>query len=151
MEAIFKCKIVDGKIIPENIHDFKGYLSQLNKKEVIIHLKDYASYEKKERMYAFFHGPLLKCAINAYTEAGYSGIDKEKAKMQLKTMFAKDSFKSEHATPTSLTEFSEERFLKFIYDCIIHLEQDLNTTIPDAITYKKMYVEVVNKKQSTTQ
>lgn len=107
---------------------------------VVITIKTEESYPEKERLYAYYFGPFLSVATDAFTNAGYEGMDKVSTDYKLSAMFLKGFIKlpdgEREATILSKRKITKERLLKYVQDCIFFLESELNTQAPDSMEYK---------------
>lgn len=133
----------DGKLIPDNKDLFRRYLIENTGHKLLGQFNHEANTSEKERMYNYFHGPFLSAYISAMEHAGYQGITKPVAEDILKKLYA---FEYYHNPLTlqrekrllSKRDFSKKRMLKFLKDCITHLEMDLEWEAPDSEHYLKM-------------
>ncbi len=139
MEAIFKGTTKDGKIIWSS-EDVEKYFLENDGLELIAEFKLAARVGPKMKLYAFYHGPLLSCAMIGYTFAGWEGIDKVKADYLLRAEMCKDFIKKPDGTYEVIMldkrGMSAPRLLKFVQDCLFYIEQELKQTVPDAEEYK---------------
>lgn len=139
-EAIFPALCKDGKIISLNPEDERKFAIENEGQEIIKTYKLKAKLSELMRMFAFYHGPLLECAVIGFTYRGYEGIDKVKADYLLLAEFAKDFVKKPDGTYqviiTSKARMNKARFLKYLQDCIFYIENELQQTIPDSETYR---------------
>lgn len=139
-EAIFKANARNGKFLWHNIYDLERFLLENEGVELWCVFKQANKLSEKYKMYAYWHGPLLECAVNAYTRAGYSGIDKVKADYLLRAEFAKDFIlKPDGSTQVIMLDKSgmtKARLLKLLQDSIQFLEQEMETECPDSEEWK---------------
>lgn len=139
MEGIFRALAQNGGLTYFNRFDLDRYSKEKDGKELIVHVKEKAKTGEKMRMYAFYHGPLLDCAIIGYANAGYSGIDKVKADYLLRANFAKDFIQKPDGEyePIMLDkkDMSKDRLRKFIEDCILFIEEEFKQQVPDSSEY----------------
>lgn len=139
MEAIFNLVPKDGKIpIPEDL--FK-YLKEKDGVAQTITLKDTVKLSEKMQMYAYLFGPVMTCAVNAFTAAGYNGVDKVKARYMLEAELCKEEVYSEKKGKVivyteSVGSMSKKRLHKFINDCLFFLELEFRQKVPDAEEWK---------------
>ena len=126
-----------------NNSDFRDYIELMAKNSSRLHmeLKPAAVMTEKMKLYAFYQGPLLDCAVMAYEEAGWEQMDKVKADYMLKKECAKDiMFNKDGQQEYFLIDKSnmnKERLRKFVSDCLYHLEFDLDfSNVPDSEQYK---------------
>lgn len=141
MEAIFNAKAVNGKLVFDNIEDLYKYCIE---QEGIVHnvsLKPIAELSEKTLMFNFLFGPVITCAVNGFTAAGYEGVDKVKARYMLEAEFCKaEIYNSRTKTVDIYTEsvahMSKKRLHKFITDVLFFLETELGQRVPDAEAFK---------------
>lgn len=123
-----------------NTYDLEKYCSMHEGEDLIISIKPFAKTGAKMRMYAFYHGPLLDCAVIGFSRQGYEGVDKVKADYLLRAEFAKDFLLKPNgeAIPIMLDkrQMTKDRLTKFITDCLFYIETNLEMTVPDAEEYK---------------
>lgn len=139
-EAIFTAHCQGGKIIPLNTEDWHKFAIENDQQDLVITMKQKARTGEKMRMYAYYHGPLLECALIGYTYAGWEGLDKVKVDYLLLAEFAKDFLKrpdgSYQPVIISKASMTKARFLKYLQDCIYFIEQELKQSIPDSDEFK---------------
>ena len=120
--------------------DFYNYLAEMSETEIAMELKPAVKLSEKQQMYAYYYGPLLSVAINAFSDLGWESMDKEKADHLLKEQCATGIMIKNGKESTYLEDKSgmtKKRLHKYITDCILFLEQDLGIqNIPDAETFK---------------
>lgn len=141
MEAIFIITPRKGRIIPDNRVDVESYLLENEEIELVMKLKPLAKTSEKLLMYAYLFGPLMDVAVQAYTHAGYEGMDKVKARYKLQAEFAKEDMMGPNGLETYLIPFEsmdKARLLKFIQDVIFFLESKFGFHAPDSSRYKMM-------------
>lgn len=92
-------------------------------------------YTEKEKLYAFYYGPVLSTAMKAYGHAGYIGVDKVAADHMFGAEFLKDYITGPNGekipTILSKSKISKDRLYQFIQDCINHLEINMGHIVPD--------------------
>lgn len=139
MEAIFRALCKNGKIIYHNTFDVERYAQMNEGEDLIINMKPMAKTGQKVRMYAFYHGPLLDCAMLGYIRQGYEGLDKVKVDYLLRAEFAKDFLVKPNgeAIPIMLDkrQMTKDRLFKFITDCLFFIETELEMEVPDSQEY----------------
>jgi hypothetical protein len=139
MEAVFTGTAKDGKIIWSS-DDVEKYFLEHDGLELIAEFKLAARVGPKMKLYSYYHGPLLACAVIGYTYRGYEGIDKVKADYLLRAELAKDFIRKPDGTYEVIMldkkAMSAHRLLKFVQDCVYYLELELGQTPPDAEEYK---------------
>ena len=124
--------------------EFFKYLSHMTGREIRMDLKPAVKKNSKQAMYDYYHGPLMDVAVQAYTDAGYEMMDEVKCDYLLKSECAKGTMTTPEGEQFYLLDKSKmdkDRLSKFISDCIIHLEMNLDVPtdrIPDAEAYKNM-------------
>lgn len=140
MDSIFRALATEGDIKFYNHFDVARYCHQYDGIEMIVTIKQAAKVGEKMKLYAYYHGPLLDCAVIGFTNAGYPGVDKVVADYLLRAEFAKDFVlnNKNEAIPIMLdkSKMSKSRLLKFIQDSIFYIETHLQQEIPDAAEYK---------------
>ncbi len=98
----------------------------------------------KQALYDYYHGPLMAVAVQAYTNAGYELMDDVKCDYLLKAECAKGTMTTPEGEEFYLLDKSKmdkARLVKFVNDCIVHLEMNLSVphnNIPDAEMYKNL-------------
>jgi hypothetical protein len=113
-------------------------------KEVRMELRPAVKAGTKQAMYDYYHGPFMAIAIQAYTNAGYEGMDEVKCDYMLKAEVAKGTMTTPEGEEIYLLDKSrmtKERLIKFVNDCIDHLIINLDVpkeNIPDSEMYKNM-------------
>lgn len=139
-EAIFNFTAKNGKPIWHNIYDFERFLMENEGMELYVTFKQANKLSEKWKMYNFYHGVILNCAIVGYTKAGYSGIDKVKADYLLRAEFAKDFIVGPGGKTTVImidkSTMSKSRLLKLLQDSIQFIEEDLQMEVPDSNEWK---------------
>jgi len=127
-----------------NNEDFFKYLSHMVDKEVVMELKPAVKKGTKQALYDYYHGPFMAIAIQAYTQAGYEGMDEVKCDYLLKAEVAKGAMTTPEGEQVYLldkSKMTKERLIKFVNDCIDHLVINLDVpqeNIPDSEMYKNM-------------
>lgn len=140
-EAIFTVLPIDGKLNLSNQDDISKYLLENDGIPQSMYLKPLAKQTEKERMYAFIFGPLMACAVDGLTSAGYHGIDKVKARYILEAELCKAESYSPSTGKTkvfteSISGMNNPRLLKFAVDACLFLEVELKQTVPDSEQWK---------------
>lgn len=139
-EAIFKLTPKNGKPFWHNIYDFERFLLENEGIELYVFFKQANKLSEKWRMYNFYHGPLLACAVIALTRAGYPGMDKVKADYFLRAEFAKDYILGPNGKQTVImldkSGMTKSRLLKLLQDCIYYLESEFGQECPDSNEWK---------------
>ena len=140
MEAIFKGRSQNGRLVFYNSEDVQKVLDENDGEDIIIEMKPESKTSQKMKMYAFYHGPLLHCAMIRYTFAGWDGIDKVKADYLLRAEFAKDFIKRPDGEYVPIMidkrKMTKNRLLKYIQDCLLFIEIELKQSVPDSESYK---------------
>lgn len=118
-----------------NQDDFCSYIYENLGKEMLVEFKEKAAYSEKERMYAYYHGPLLRAAIRGFNRHGYEAIDKYKADYLLKCVCARGTIVKDGVEQIYLEDkagMNKTRLFKYIQDCIHFIEAELEEECPDA-------------------
>ena len=139
-EAIFKATAKNKKLVWHNVYDLERFLIENEDVDLFVTFKQLNKLSEKFKMYAYYHGPLLACAIIGYTNAGYSGIDKVKADYLLRAEFAKDFILKPNGDTQVImldkSSMNKTRLLKLLVDCIQFLEEELDMECPDSEEWK---------------
>ncbi|HHT9135854.1 MAG TPA: hypothetical protein ACFYEK_01275 [Candidatus Wunengus sp. YC60] len=140
-EAIFQALPVNGKLEVSNKDDFTKYLLENEGVLQSTTLKPASRIGDLQKMYSFLHGPLLSCAIQAFTHAGMVGVDKVKARYILEAELCKaEIFNPKtgkvHIYIESVSGMNKQRLLKFIVDVIFYLETEFNQITPNSEEFK---------------
>jgi len=129
--------------LPDN-EDFIKYLKHMANTPLRIEMKPDVKKNTKQALYDYYHGPLMAVAIQAYTNAGYELMDEVKCDYLLKAECAKGTMTTPEGEQVYLLDkakMDKARLVKFISDCIVHLEMNLGVpakNIPDAEMYKNL-------------
>ncbi len=138
-EAIFNLTPKNGVLIPTE--DYTKYLLENEGIEQRVNLKQSARISEKERLYNYFFGPVMSTAVIGFTNAGYTGIDKVKARYIIEAEFAKEQvynpIKDTTMTRTEhVSSMSKGRLLKLVVDTLFFIELELGCAVPDAEQFK---------------
>lgn len=141
MEGQFKAVPEKGKLVFKNQIDHDRYMVEMDGIELDITMNPAAKTGEKMRMYHFLYGPLAEAAMRGYTRQGWEGMDKVIAVYKLRAEFAKDFIyntitKQHEPYLIELKKMDKARLLKFIQDCIFHIETNLETEAPDSQSWK---------------
>jgi len=140
MEALFTAMCSKGKLVFYNTYDLERFCLENDGTEMIITIKESSKLSQKLKMYAFYHVAILDCAVRAYTNAGYPGIDKVKADYLLRAEFAKDFIEKPNGefVPIMIDKrnMSKGRLHKFLSDCLFFLESEFSQEVPNAEEFK---------------
>ncbi len=141
MKATFSAVAGAGKLRFTNTEDLYKYCIENEGEDIFVELKPIGKTSEKMRMYAFLFGPLMHCAVRAYTEAGWAGIDKTKARYMLQAEFSKEDLYNHklHKVQTiyeDIGHMTRARLLKFIVDVCFYLENEFGMEIPDSVAWK---------------
>lgn len=140
MDSIFRVLATEGGLKFYNHFDVSRFCHQYDGIEMIVTIKQAAKTGQKMKMYSFYHGPVLDCAVRGYTNAGYSGVDKVLADYLLRSEFAKDFYLKPNGETVVImldkSKMSKERLNKLLQDCIFFIETELQQEIPDSAEYK---------------
>jgi len=127
-----------------NDEEFVKYLTHMAETPLRMDLRPEVKANSKQALYDYYHGPFMSVAIQAYTDAGYELMDEVKCDYLLKAECAKGTMTTPDGEEFYLLDKSKmdkKRLVKFVNDCILHLEQNLDVPadkIPDAEAYKSM-------------
>jgi hypothetical protein len=139
-EAIFKGTSKNGSFLWHNIYDLERFMMENEGLELYVTFKQANKLSEKWKMYNFWHGPLLACAVIAFTRAGYDGVDKVKADYILRAEFAKDFILGPNGKQTVImldkSGMSKGRLLKLLQDAIYWLESEFQQETPDSQEWK---------------
>lgn len=139
-EALFSGLSERGKLKYFNYEDLEKFCLENDGENIIIQLNVEAKASEKLKMYAYYYGPLLECAMIGYTLMGWQGVDKVVADYKLRAEFAKDFVKNPKGEyePYLIrtSKMTKIRLYKFIEDCLLFIESDLKQNIPDSEAYK---------------
>ncbi len=142
MKAIFKGKCQNGLLLINDQDGYKKYRQAMDGHDMICTFEPEINLPLKKRMYAYLHSVILDCAIRGYTDVGYNGLDEVSVMYKLKAFFAKGMIigpdGAEEPYLLELKNMTVERLYKFLMDCILHIEIDLNQEVPDSSEYKAM-------------
>lgn len=141
IDEIILSGICSEKGIAINYTESSAVFSSQNiGKKIIATIKLEENYAEKERLYAYYYGPLLSAAVTGFTRQGYEGVDKVSADYMLSAELLKGFIKSPtgEAIPTILSKskISKDRLLKYVQDCIFFIEANLETSAPDSLEWK---------------
>lgn len=143
MEAIFSATPSFDKLIWNNKYDLERFCVENSGIEMVVSFKPMAKTSEKMRLYAFLFGPLLDCAVKAFSDAGWELLDKNQALQLLKIEFAKDVMihpktGNEIVFTMELSKMDKARLLKFIQDIILYLEMEFGQETPSSDEYKNL-------------
>jgi hypothetical protein len=120
--------------------DFLDYLTHSEGQEIFLQLSPAVKTSEKQLMYAYYHGPLLSVAMQAFEDAGYEMMNKLKTDYLLKVQCAASTMVRNGKEEPYLEDkgaMTKDRLRKYITDCIFFLESELDVmNIPDAEEYK---------------
>jgi len=141
MEAIFTAIPMHGKLNFFNLYDLERYCIQNEGIEIHVQMKHAAKLSEKMKMYKFLFGPVMDSAVRGFTRQGWEGMDKVKARYKLQAEFAKEEMYNSKTGQVEiylidLSSMSKARLLKFIQDCLLFIETELETEVPDSEEYK---------------
>ena len=141
MEAIFSAAAKNGKLYYNNPEDFYKYCLEMEGQELHIEMRPIAKLSEKTRMYAYLFGPMMRCAMEGYSAAGWAGVDKTKARYMLQAEFGKKDIYNEKTSKVQtiyedVGRMSKNRLLKFLIDVLFFLESELNQKVPDSEEWK---------------
>lgn len=125
--------------------DFAKYLTHMVDTPIRMEMKLDVKKNTKQALYDYYHGPLMAVAIQAYTSAGYEMMDQVKCDYLLKAECARGTMTTPDGEEFYLLDKSrmpKKRLVKFVNDCIVHLEMNLNVpakNIPDSESYKNLH------------
>lgn len=140
MEAIFSRICKDGKLVPLNPEDEHKYAIENDGEIIVCHYKPMAKTGEKMRMYAYYYRVILDCAMIGFTYIGYEGIDKVKSDYLLRAEFAKDFIMRPDGSAQIIMldkkNMTKARLLKYLQDCIMFIENELQQKVPDSYEYK---------------
>lgn len=123
--------------------DFFKFLKENEGKEFVLELREAVKYTDKEKMYAYYHHVVLAAAIRGFTKAGYEYMDKIKADYLLKSECAVATMVKNGKEEPYLEDkarMSKTRLYKFIADCILFIEKELQIEVVGSDEFKNMQV-----------
>lgn len=155
MEAIFQITPSKGGLPYNHQDDIFKYLTEKEGVAQTITFIDTGSLSEKQLMYAFLFGPIMHCAVNGFTAAGYEGVDKAKARYMLEAEFCKAEIYNSRTQKVdiyteSVAHMSKKRLYKFITDVLFFLETELGQRVPDAEAFKARMASGRNYEQVKT-
>jgi len=124
--------------------EFSKYLTHMAETPLRMELRPQVKSSSKQALYDYYHGVLMHVAIQAYTDAGYELMDEVKCDYLLKAECAKGTMTTPNGEEFYLLDKSKmdkKRLIKFVNDCILHLEHNLGVppeNIPNSEEYKSM-------------
>lgn len=138
-EAIFNLTPKNGILIPTE--DYIKYLLENEGIEQRVNLKQSARISDKQKLYAYYFGPVMNSAVIGFENAGYTGIDKVKARFILEAEFCKanvyNPIKDTVMTYTEhVSSMSRARLLKLVVDALFFIELELGCGVPDSEQFK---------------
>jgi hypothetical protein len=141
MDVTFTLLAKDGKPVWKNPEDLFKYLMEHDGQEIYVELTALSKKSEKLRLYAFIFGPLMRAAVEAYTNAGWAGIDKVRVRYMLQAEFAKEDMVNEitgevQTIYEDIGGMTKARLLKWAVDICFHLETKFNQQIPDSVEWK---------------
>lgn len=119
--------------------DFIDYLTEMADTELYVEIKPKAKLSEKQMMYNYYHKVILGVAMEAFTNLGWEDMDKQKADHVLKAQCACGTMVhngEEHVYLEDKSRMPKKRLSKFLNDCILFLEKDLNCRVPESGPYK---------------
>ncbi len=142
-EFICKHRYNVREIINEIIddEDVYKYLLHMKGKDLVIEFRPQVKNGTKQAIYDYYHGILLPVAIQAYTDSGYELMDQVKVDYMLKAECAKGTMitpKGEEIYLLDKSKMTKDRLVKFVSDCIVHLEMNLGAIVPRSDEYKSL-------------
>lgn len=151
MKTIFLAKAKSGRLEFKNQEQVFMYLQSQEDKDLIITIDQKRQIGPKQRMYAYYHGPLLQCFVYALSQEGWEAVDQFVADNYVKFECAKSFAVNKHTGETFPTledksSMTQERLAKFISDAIHLLETRHNIIPPDSQEYKELKA-LKNKKR----
>jgi len=139
-EIILRAQCTERGLSYVNVVDLKDFCLENKGKFVVATFVIEDNVAEKQRLYNYYFGPLLSCAVEGFTNAGYEGVDKVVADYMLMSEMGKGFYKTPKGDMEpcllSKSKMSKERLLKYVQDVIIFLEQTLRMRVPDAQEYK---------------
>ena len=119
--------------------DFMDYLTEMADTELYVEIKPKAKLSEKQMMYNYYHKVILGVAMEAFTNLGWEDMDKIKADHVLKAQCACGTMVQngeEHVYLEDKSRMPKKRLSKYLNDCILFLEKDLNCRVPESGPYK---------------
>ena len=119
--------------------DFIDYLTEMADTELYMEVKPLAKLTEKQMMYNYYHKVILGVAMEAFTDLGWEDMDKQNADHVLKAQCACSTMiqnGEEHVYLEDKSRMTKKRLSKFLNDCILFLEKDLNCRVPESGPYK---------------
>ena len=139
MDAIFNIIPTNSRIPIQG--DLLLYLQEKGGIPQIVTFKDANLTSEKIQLYAYLFGPVMRCAMEGFSSAGYEGVDKVKARYMLEAELCKaESYNAKTGKTTiyieSISGMSKARLHKFVTDVLFFLETELGQKVPDAEMWK---------------
>lgn len=142
IDGLFQATALPGRMGFDNPNDFAGFCTQHQGKRFVISCKRRSSYTEKERLYAFLHGCLIDCVVQALRDDGWEMVSEEVAYGYIKRMVGQrvvvNKNGKEMKVDIDFSEESVERLWMLVQDTIALLRNNHNFhAIPDADAYKE--------------
>jgi hypothetical protein len=118
---------------------YKWIASNIGQK-FMVYLTPWDPSDEKLLMYAYYYASVLESARIGFRRQGYHGMDKDKCDNELKLMFASYKYmtpKGERIGMLDKRRMSKPRLHQFIEDCILFIEQDLETQVITVEEFKQ--------------
>lgn len=143
MEAILTSTPKNGKNVWDNQSDYEDYLLENDGIALTWEVKHTAKTSEKILMYNYLFGPVMTCAVIGFTQEGWEGIDRVKARYLLQAEFGKVDVVNKKTGEISVSfediaKMPKLRLLEFIKQCLFYLEEHLHQRVPDSEAYKNM-------------
>src|SRR4051812_18283954 len=141
MEAIFTADSKNGKLHYTNTEDLFKFCMEHDGELIHVAMRPLAKTSEKMRMYAYLFGPVMFCAVQGFTAAGYEMMDKVKARYMLEAQCAKAEIYNSKTQKIevyteSIAGMTKTRLYKFIVDVLFFLEAELGQRVPDSEEWK---------------
>lgn len=142
----------NGRLIFYNIYELERYCIENDGIELHVSIKHSSKLSEKMKMFAFLFGPVMDSAVRGFVRQGYTGIDKVAARYKLQAEFCKEELYNSKTGKTEiylleLSRMSKARLLKFLQDCMMYIEENLETEVPDSEEWKAKQITGRNYKQ----
>jgi hypothetical protein len=150
-EIILRAQCTERGLSYVNVVDLRDFCIENKGKTVVATFVLEDNVAEKQRLYNYYFGPLLSCAVEGLTNAGYEGVDKVVADYMLMSEMGKGFYKNPKGEMEpcllSKSKMNKERLLKYVQDVINFLEQTLRMRVPDAQEYKQFKLSGRNLKK----
>jgi len=120
--------------------EYQKIIKEYDGLDVVVTIEEAEAIGAKQQMYNYLCGVLYPSAVKAFRYFGFEYVDAAYVDHKFKCMFAVGTVTNskgvEENYPKDKSKMKKDELHRFITDCILFLEKEMDWKVPDSSQYK---------------